>query len=196
MSDISTEWKELRSKLGDLICHIDGMNESIESKMKKLQEKEEEQADLQALIDEAYNKGIQDLYGAIRCLFAPCGRVPLMPVSDMRKLFGSVYAEKIIINKSPEEIIDKVNKWKAEKDKEEQELHVGDEVTTGNGTIGIVIDVGDNNGIVWITYRVVPEARGLDFCWVSKIKCKKTGRHFDSIPFDYNPEKGEINDLT
>lgn len=191
MSDITNEWRELRSKLGDLICHIDGLNISVDSKLKKLQKKEEHHVDLQEWVDEAYNKGIQDLYDAIRCLFAPCGRVPLMPVSDMRKLFGSVYAEKIIINKSPEEIIDKVNQWKAEKDKEEQELHVGDEVTTDNDHIGIIIDIGDDDDIVWIAYRIMPEARGLDICWVNSAKCKKTGRHFDSIPFDYNPEKDD-----
>ena len=128
MSDITNEWRELRSKLGDLICHIDGMNESVESKIKKLQEKEERQAELQAQIDKAYNKGIQDLYDAMCCLFARYGEVPPMPVSEMRKLFGTVYADKIIRNNSPKEIIDKVNQWKAEKDKEEQEFRVGDEI--------------------------------------------------------------------
>lgn len=195
MSDFTNEWRELRPQIGNLICHIDGMNAQIDAKLKALQEKEERQAELQEQIDKAYNKGIQDLYDAMCCLFARYGEVPPMPVSEMRKLFGTVYSDKIIVENTPEEIIDKVNQWKSEKDKEEQELHVGDEVTTGNGTIGIVIDVGDNNGIVWITYRVVPEARGLDFCWVSKIKCKKTGRHFDSIPFDYNPEKEKVYDL-
>ena len=193
MSDISTEWKELRPQIGNLICHIDGMNAQIDAKLKALQEKEEEEMDWQSKIDKVYNKGIQDLYDAICCLFARCDRVPIMPIPDMRRIFGTVYPDKIIVNNTPEEIIDKVNQWKAEKVKEEQELHVGDEVTTGNGTIGIVIDVGDNDGIVWITYRVVPEARGLDFCWVNSANCKKTGRHFDSIPFDYNSEKEEEN---
>ena len=185
MSDITNEWRELRSKLGDLICHIDGMNESIESKMKKLQEKEEQQANLQAKIDEAYNKGIQDLYNALSFFSEP--------IPEMREIFGSVYMEKIIQNYSPKEIIDKVNQWKADKDKEEQELHVGDEVAIDNGLIGIIIDVDNDNGIVWVSYRITPAARGLDFCWAYSAKCKKTGRHFDSIPFDYNPEKEEKN---
>lgn len=180
MSDIRNEWKELRPKIGNFICRVD-------DKLK------EQPVDLQSKIDEAYNKGIQDLYDAIQYLFARRGKVPAMPIPDMCKIFGTVYSDKIIVENTPEEIIDKVNQWKAEKDKEEQELHVGDEVTVDNDQIGIIIDVGDNNGIVWITYRIIPEARGLDFCWVSKIKCKKTGRHFDSIPFDYNPEKEEEN---
>lgn len=196
MSDITNEWRELRSKLGDLICHIDGMNESIESKMKKLQEKEERQAELQAQIDEAYNKGLQDLYDAIYTLMMPSIRlcrlkVPSMPISEMRKIFGTTYLDTIIVDNTPEEIIDKVNRWKAEKDKEEQELHVGDEVITDGGIIGIVTDVGDDNDVVWVTYRLTPAARGFDFCWANSAKCKKTGRHFDSIPFDYNLEKEE-----
>lgn len=200
MSDITNEWKELRQRLGEFICRVDGMNISVDSKLKKLQEKEEQQVDLQAQIDEAYNKGIKDLYDAICTLMLPSLReyhpkVPLMPIPDMRKIFGTVYSDKIIVKNTPEEIIDKVNQWKAEKDKEEQELHVGDEVTTDNGFVGIIIDVGNNDGIVWVSYRITPEARGFDFCWVSKIKCKKTGRHFDSIPFDYNPEKEKVYDL-
>ena len=183
MSEISTEWKELLPKIGNLINHINIENHNINVKLKELQ------TESQAQIDEAYNKGIHDLYDAICCLFARYGEVPPMPVSEMRKLFGTVYADKIIRYKSPEEIIDKVNQWKAEKDKEEQELHVGDEVTTGNDHTGIIIDVGDGNDIVWIAYRIMPGARGLDICLVNSAKCKKTGRHFDNIPFDYNPEK-------
>lgn len=186
MSDITNEWRELRSKLGDLICHIDGMNESVESKMKKLQEKEERQAELQEQIDKAYNKGIQDLYDACRILAEP--------VPDLRPIFGSVYIETIVLNYSPQEIIDKIKQWKTEKEQKDQEFHVGDEVTTKNDLVGIIIDVGDNNsGIVWITYRATPAARGLDSCWVNSANCKKTGRHFDNIPFDYNPEKEEEN---
>ena len=112
----------------------------------------------------------------------------------MRKIFVTGYLDEIIVNNTPEEIINKVNQWKAEKDKEEQELRVGDEVAIDNGLIGIIIDVDDgNNETVRVSYRLTPEARGLDFCRTHCTKCKKTGRHFDSIPFDYNPEKEEEN---
>lgn len=191
MSDITNEWRELRSKLGDLICHIDGMNESIESKMKKLQEKEEYQADLQAQIDEAYNKGLQDLYNAIYTLMMPSIRlchlkIPSMPVSEMRKIFGTTYLDTIIVDNTPEEIIDKVNQWKANTEREGQEFHVGDEVTTDDGMIGIVTIVNDK--IVWILYNLTASVLGFDSSWFYKDQCKKTGRHFDSIPFDYHPE--------
>ena len=181
MSDISVTWKELRPQIGNLISRMDSENCHIDAKLKELQEKEEHQAELQAQIDKAYNKGIQDLYDACRILAEPD--------LDIRLIFGSSYIEKIILNYSPLEIIDKIQQWKAKKDKKEQELHVGDEVTTDNGHTGIIIDVSGNGGIVWIAYRIMPEARGLDICWTNSAKCKKTGRHFDSIPFDYNPEK-------
>lgn len=188
MSDITNEWRELRSKLGDLICHIDGMNESIESKMKKLQEKEEQQADLQAQIDEAYYKGLNDMYEAIR-LIATDGSDGGMSISELKDAFGTASVCDIILGYSPLEIIDKTLAWTTKR-KESQELHVGDEIITDGGIIGIITDVDD--GIVWVTYRITP-VRGLDYCWANSAKCKKTGRRFDSIPFDYNPEKEEEN---
>lgn len=184
MNDISTEWKELRSKIGNFTSHMNSTNEQIDARLKKLQEKEEQQADLQTKIDEAYNKGMQDLYDAL-CIFSE-------PVPEMRLIFGSVYIEKFILKYSPKEIIDKVSQWKAKEEQKEQELRVGYEVIIDNGIVGIIIDVDDdNNGIVWVTYRITPKARGLDFCWAYRAKCKKTGRHFGSIPFDYNPEKSD-----
>lgn len=198
MSEISTEWKELRPKIGNLICHMDGINARLDAKLKALQEKEERQAELQAQIDEAYNKGIHDLYDAIYALMMPSVRechlkVSEIPIPEMRKIFGTIHSDTIIVDNTPEEIIDKVNQWKAEKVKKDQELHVGDEVTTNDSTIGIVTSF--EGGVVWITYRSTSKARGFDYCWVTKDKCKSTGRHFDSIPFDYNPEKEKVYDL-
>ena len=188
MSDITNEWRELRQKLGELICRVDGMNISVDSKLKKLQAKEERQVELQEQIDEAYNKGIQDLYNAIRCLFAPCGRVPLIPVSDMRKLFGSVYAEKIIINKSPEEIIDKVNQWKAEKEKQakEQEFHVGDEIICINecsmdyDKTYIYLDRDEYWMKMFDLDKMKTESTN------NFVDYRKTGKHYDAIPILVN----------
>lgn len=178
MSDITNEWRELRPKIGNFICRMDGLNAQIDAKLKTLQEKEEQQADLQAKIDETYYKGIQDLYDALKIFYE-------MPNSDIIDKFGSTSLNKIIQYISPQDLMFKLNQWKAEKVKKEQELHVGDEVTTNDGTIGIVTSFGED--IVWITYRSTSKARGFNYCWVTKDKCKSTGRHFDSIPFDYNP---------
>lgn len=152
-----------------------------ETNVQKLQEKEERQVDLQAQIDKAYNKGLQDLYDALR-IFSE-------PVPEMREIFDSVYIEKIILKYSPKEIIDKVNQWKAKKDKEDQELHIGDEIEyTYPGRkpekcIVINLENGiENEKIIWTI--------GLDLSqlsWFSS-NCywgetyRKTGKHYDSIP--------------
>ncbi|MBR2256360.1 MAG: hypothetical protein IJ899_03260 [Blautia sp.] len=142
--------------------------------------------------NDRYREGLKDLYKAL-CIIASESSTGGMSVSELNNTFGCCSVCNIILGNTPEEIIDKVNRWKAEKDKKDQEFHVGDEVAVDNKLIGIIIDADDDNGtgIIWVAYRITPAARGLDFCWVNRAECKKTGRHFDSIPFDYNPEKGE-----
>lgn len=152
-----------------------------ETKDQELQEKEERQVDLQAKIDEAYNKGLQDLYDALR-IFSE-------PVPEMREIFDSVYIEKIILKYSPKEIIDKVNQWKAKKEQKDQELHVGDEIEymypgrEPEKCIVINLENGiENEKIIWTI--------GLDLSqlsWFSS-NCywgetyRKTGKYYDSIP--------------
>lgn len=184
MSEITNEWRELRQRLGELICRVDGMNISVDSKLKKLQEKEEHQVKLQAQIDKAYNKGLEDARNVMLQLYEN---------KNWHEIFGSCYNFNILKDHSMTEIIEKVNQLKAEEEKQakEQDFHVGDEVMTDSGYAGIIADVGDDDSKIWIVYRIMPAARGLDFCWVNSANCKKTGRHFDSIPFDYNPEKEE-----
>ena len=190
MSDISAEWKELRPQIGNLISRMDSENCHIDARLKKLQEKEEQQANLQAKIDEAYNKGLQDMHEAIR-LIATDGSDGGMSISELKDAFGTPSVLGIILGYSHLEIMDKTLAW-ITKRKESQELHVGDEVITDGSIIGIITNVDDDNDVVWISYRLIP-ARGFNFCWANSAKCKKTGRHFDSIPFDYNPEKEEEN---
>ena len=114
--------------------------------------------------------------------------------ADELKKTGVVHRSLTVYFRGEENEIDGTLPRKAEKDKNNKVLHVGDEVTTDDGLVGIIIDDDDDDSIdsiVWITYKVTPAARGLDSCWIKTAKCKKTGRHFDSIPFDYNPEKEE-----
>ena len=162
-----------------------------ETKDQDLREKEERQVELQAQIDEAYNKGLKDMHEAISFIATDVSDGG-MSVFELKDAFGTPSVIDIILGFTPEEIIDKTLAW-ITKRKESQELHVGDEVIADYGIVGIITDVGDGNGIVWVTYRLTPAARGFDFCWANSAKCKKTGRHFDSIPFDYNSEKEEEN---
>lgn len=187
MSDISNEWKELRPKIENFTCRMDSTNTQIDAKLRKLQEKEERQLDLQAQIDAAYNKGLKDMHEAIR-LIAKDESDGGMSVFELKDAFGTRSVFDIILGFTPEEIIDKTLAWTTKR-KESQELHVGDEVINDVGTTGIITSFGED--VMWITYRATSKARGFDYCWFKKDSCKKTGRHFDSIPFDYNPEKEE-----
>ena len=189
MSEISTEWKELRSKIGNFICHIDGINARVDAKLKKLQEKEEQETDWQSKIDKVYYKGMQDLYDAMRCLFAYYGEVPQMPVSEMRKLFGTIYPDKIIVENTPEEIIDKVNQWKAEKDKKEQEFRVGDEIIC---TYDCSMDY--NKTFIYLGRdEYYMKMFDLDKMRAESTNnfthYRKTGKHYDAIPFPKEENK-------
>lgn len=168
LQDIQTAYNEYEKELAE---------KTKETKAQKLQER-----------DEAYNKGIQDLYDALR-IFSE-------PVPEMREIFDSVYIEKIILKYPPKEIIDKVNQWKAKKDKKDQELHIGDEIEyTYPGRkpekcIVINLENGiENEKIIWTI--------GLDLSslsWFSS-NCywgetyRKTGKHYDSIPLKKEENK-------
>ena len=137
----------------------------------------------EAQIDEAYNKGLQDLYDAC-CILAK-------PVPDIRTVFGSSIMDKIILNYSPQEIVDKVNRWKAKKEQEEQELHVGDEIEyTYPGrkpekriVIGLYSGIADEK-IIW----TISSDLSSGCSWFSS-ECtfgdsyRKTGKRYDAIPF-------------
>lgn len=143
-------------------------------------ERKDSSTELQEQIDEAYNKGLQDLYDAL-CIFSE-------PVPEMREIFDSVYIEKIILKYSPKEIIDKVNQWKAEKDKKEQELHIGDEIEyTYPGRKPekcIVVSLENGIGKEKIIWTI--DLESLRLSWFSS-NCywddtyHKTGKHYDSI---------------
>ena len=183
--------KKLQEAFKPFIDEINRTNAQIDAKVETLQEKEERQVDLQEQINEAYNKGIQDSYNAICCLLARCEKVPPMPISEMRRLFGTVYFDKIIIDNLPEEIIDKVNQWKAEQNKEEQELHVGDEIEYARSKsrfekriiIGIEDGMDDDEKIIWSIDLELSGPRFWFFSTDKDVEYRKTGKHYDAIPF-------------
>lgn len=150
---------------------------------KDIKEKEERQVDSQARIDEAYNKGLEDARNAVLQLYKN---------DNWHEIFGSYYNYNILENHSMAEIIEKINQLKAEKEKQakEQDFHIGDEVKHEHGRKGIITNINDNdNGkTLWITYKSA-NGFGFDYCWIPKDTSEKTGRHFDSIPFDYQQEE-------
>ena len=178
MSDISTEWKELLPKIGNFISNMYGEKCRIDAKLKELQEKEEQQADFQAQIDKTYNKGLKDLHEAFRIIAANDG----MTNSDLKDTFGICSVCNIILGFTPEEIIDKVNQWKAEKDKEEQELHVGDEIIC---TYDCSMDY--NKTFIYLGRdEYYMKMFDLDKMRAEStnnfVHYRKTGKHYDAIP--------------
>ena len=179
MSDITNEWRELKQRLGELICRIDGMNISVDSKLKKLQEKEEQQVDLQAQIDEAYNKGLEDARNAVLQLYEN---------ENWYKIFGSYYNFNILANNSMAEIIEKENQLKAKKEKQakEQELHIGDEILVIdsdprlNGRTFVIYEITDSS--YYVIEPITFYKDGFFKNAYIKNQIKKTGKHYDSIP--------------
>lgn len=179
-------------KFNDAMCQLrqaeENLNNALRDVAVAINEIERKPQKLQENNDEEYRKGLKDLHEALRIIAAE----DEMSVSDLFDVFDTCSVCDIILGFTPEEIIDKVLEWKTKpkkEEKEDQELHVGDEVMTDDGTIGIVAIVDDK--IVWIVYKLTASVNGFDSSWFYKDRCKKTGRHFDSIPFDYNPEKGK-----
>jgi len=145
------------------------------------------EADLQAQIDAAYNKGLKDMHEAIR-LIATDESDGGMSVFELKDAFGTLSVFDIILGFTPEEIIDKTLAW-ITKRKESQELHVGDEIEyTYPGRepekcIVINLENGiENEKIIWTI--------GLDLSQLSWFSSNcywgdtyyKTGKHYDSIP--------------
>ena len=178
MSYISATWKELRPQIGNLINRMDSENCHIDAKLKELHEKEEHQVDLQAQIDEAYNKGIQDLHEAFRIIAADDG----MTTSDLKDTFGICSVCNIILGFTPEEIIDKVNQWKAEKDKEDQDFNIGDEIIC---TYDCSMDY--NKTFIYLGrdeyYMKMFDLDKMRAEFTNNfVHYRKTGKHYDAIP--------------
>lgn len=142
------------------------------------------EADLQAQIDAAYNKGLKDMHEAIR-LIATDESDGGMSVFELKDAFGTRSVFDIILGFTPEEIIDKTLAW-ITKRKESQELHVGDEI--------LVIDSDPNlNGRTFVIYEITDSSYyviepltlykdGFFKNAYIKNQIKKTGKHYDSIP--------------
>ena len=180
-------WQEIRQKLGNLISWIDGQIDSLDAKEKRLEKLE----------NESYIRGAQDMReAAISILEIP--KYGGMSCTDIRTCFdeGISFTSEIFKGYEALDIIERVRKWRADEEAEEAEnakaddIQVGDEVEIDFGAYsinGIVTKLGDE-------YANVAEQNlygiGVDVVCHRKNALKKTGRHFDNIPFDYGV-KGE-----
>ena len=126
--DLSEEWRKLRPALGDMICHIDSKMQSIEAEEKRIHEKR----------DEGYIRGLNDMAQAVMAFTWPVEEGCMSP-TDMKNYVGCTSVSDALNIMSIEEFIEKCDKWKADKEAEEkldqEELHVGDEVTISGSDV-------------------------------------------------------------
>jgi hypothetical protein len=174
MADICYEWQELRPKLGDLICHIDGKVASLEALEKKIQEKK----------DESYLSGLEDMKNAISTLTRSIDTGG-MSIQDLDEVFRMPSCNLIIEKYTAKEIIDKVNEWKADKNKQKDQLRVGDEVMIAvhnlpsYGETRIVTRIDRTRHSTQLIF-VFNRNDGLT-TWFSPDCLQKTGKHYDYI---------------
>ena len=181
-------------KFNEVMCKLKQAEEEFN---KKLQEafkpfideinridKEERQIDLQAQIDTAYSKGLEDARNAVLQLYEN---------ENWYEIFGSCYNFNILNNHSMAEIIEKEKQLKAEKEKQvkEQELRVGDEIEYARSKsrfekriiIGIEDGMDDSEKIIWSIDVELSGHRFWFFSTDKDVEYHKTGKHYDSIPF-------------
>jgi len=174
---ITEQWKVLRRDVGNLISQLDGSFAKLEAEEKRMEHKR----------DESYIQGAEDMRKAMSAITVVNGG---MSAQDLEEFFGVHHYGYILIENSAKDIIDKVNRWKKEKEKlKETEFKVGDEVEVSEYGVGscnkyIVIKANSDSNVLWLL-----DLRTFLRIWIYKddSSLKKTGRHFDTIDI---PEGG------
>lgn len=186
-NEVRVNWQSIRKDLGNLICWIDGQIKRLDAQEKQLENLE----------NESYIRGAQDMReAAISITNIP--RYGGMSCADIRTCFdeGLNSTGEIFRDYEALDIIERVRKWRVDEEAEEVEkaktndIQVGDEVEIdfcAYSVNGIVTKLSDE-------YANVAEPNlygiGVNVVCHRKNTLKKTGRHFDNIPFDYGV-KGE-----
>lgn len=182
-------WQEIRQKLGNLISWIDGQIDSLDAKEKRLEKLE----------NESYIRGLNDMKEAFLSLIAIDGG---MSSSDIREYFeiekGTLIdIVKIIERSDAIDFVECIKKWKKDQEAEKakaDDIQVGDEIrynyfngvkqVSGRGIVTLI--ESERIGTpVYVINKGIDSDTFYNF-WINKDDAKKTGRHFDSIPFDYN----------
>lgn len=131
--------------------------------------------DLQAQIDEAYNKGLEDARNAV---------LQLYDNENWHEIFGSYYNFNILKDHSMAEIIEKLNQLKAEKEKQakEQDFHIGDEIICVNecsmdyDKTFIYLGRDEYHMKMFNLDKMKAEFTN------NFVDYRKTGKHYDAIP--------------
>ncbi len=184
--ELSTEWKDLRQRLGNFICHIDGQAASLSAEEKRMEERR----------DESYWKGVRDFHEAIKAVIAK-ETIGGMGPEALDEFFGGTHMNLIIYETDPKEIMEKVREWKTEQElvqKKAEEFRVGDEVEAKDnyligGSKAIITEV--YNDRLYVAFRDRLNNNHMDFFSIIKDDVTKTGRHFDNIPLTYGQEESD-----
>lgn len=184
-NEVRVNWQSIRKDLGNLISWIDGQIDSLDAKEKRIEKLE----------NESYIRGAQDMREAAISIGE-------MSCTDIRTCFddGIFSTRDIFSDYEAMDIIERVHKWRADKAKAD-DIQVGDEITYDyfNGVKqvsgkGIVTSIeSERIGTpVYVINKGVNSDIFYNF-WINKNEddVKKTGRHFDSIPFDYDGKSDE-----
>ena len=167
MSELTDKWRKLRQDIGNLICDVDGKTEKLESEEKRMENKR----------DESYLKGTEDMRKAVNMLY-DARNIGLTP-QKMEDLFGTYYIPSILSRFTAIDIINGLKLILKEKD---QEFKVGDEIEiidpyiASNGEKRIITKIGTNS-----IHLVDPTT--FNVTWIEKEHAKKTGKHYDAVPF-------------
>lgn len=180
MSELTDKWRNLRRDMGNLISAVDGKIEKIDAEEKRMKNKR----------DESYLKGIEDMRKAVNMLY-DASAVGLSS-QKMEELFGTVYIQSILSRFSAIYIIDALKLFLEEK---QEEFKPGDEIVIvdpsirSNGEKRIVTTVGVNG-----LHLIDPAT--FNVTWIEKEHAKKTGKHYDAIPFlkDKEEEKEKLKE--
>ena len=173
MSEITDKWRKLKQDMGNLICDVDGKTEKLEAEEKRMENKR----------DESYLKGTEDTRKAVNMLY-DARNIGLTP-QKMEDLFGTYYIPSIL---SRFAAIDIINGLKLLLKEKEQEFKPGDEIEivdptiASNGEKRIVTRVGTNS-------ICLIDPATFNATWIEKEHAKKTGKHYEAVPFSKDEEK-------
>ena len=173
MSEITDKWKNLRRDIGNLICAVDGKIEKIDAEEKRMEQKR----------DESYLNGTEDMRKAVNMLY-DASNIGLTP-QKMEDFFGTSYIPSIVSRFAAITVIDGLKQFLKERG---QDFQVGDEIEIvdptiiSNGEKRIITKVGTNS-----IHLVDPAT--FNVTWIEKEHAKKTGKHYDAVPFSKDEEK-------
>ena len=173
MEEIRNEWHDIRQKLGNLICAIDGKEASLKS------------------LDEAYERGLADGTKCTQNRCLECGeykrglddawsaarKIENMTFGEIIKVFFDEDYTKdasFVCNRfSVDEALDKLKAYKNKK----EDFCIGDEIMYKDGSIGIITAI--SNGWCYILWS--NGTSGTFLVEDLKIDFKKAGRNYASF---------------